>query len=188
MLDHNYKSLFLLVSTLFIQPLHASENGDGSKQRQLVNESNKSLERIDVYGEKPVHSFLKEFKKHQKDFVASFNKLVEDKEMRVVCDYEAPTPSRIRRINCLPRFIQTHTTKETQWEISRAGGDITDPATLQRTSHISDRRDIQKKLLAEYKAFQKLTVDLLNENPELAATYIKMEDALEKYQKYNKKG
>jgi hypothetical protein len=179
-----YKFISFLFLTLFIGASYAQENK--SEGEPTDTKPKKNIERIEVTGKKPRRFFLNEFQKHQREFVASFNELVDDSEMEVVCDLESHTRTRIKKRNCQPRFMKTLTARETQRDISRAGGNIQEAASLQQASNVEDRRDFQKKLLKEYKKFQKLTAEVLNKNPELAATYIKMEDALAKYQEFDK--
>ena len=178
-----YKALGfgVFVSLLFVQTSGAQESKEKSNKQ-----SEKYVERIEVVGQKPRRLLLNEYKRHQRDFISSFNDLVDDKQMQVVCKLEQYRKlSRVRKKNCQPRFIKTILSKATQRDFNR---DITFLDTNVSNDLVvqSERPQAQKVLIEEYIRFQKLTVDILNKNPELAATYIKMEDTLAQYQNYKK--
>jgi hypothetical protein len=172
---------FAVAAFFLIAPYaYAQESNDGSK-------SKKAVERVEVRGKKSRVYFYNQYTNYQEEFADSFNQFVDDRQMEVVCTVEKFSRSRIRKKNCKPRFITTIIARETQLEVARAiGGNIGDPLTLQRIANVTERPVVRVKTLKEYKKFQKLTVKLLNEHPELAATYIKMEDAFSQYKNFGK--
>ena len=178
-----YQFIGTLVFTLFV---HASFAQEANEESTTEVEVKQNIERIQVTGRKPRRFFLKEYEKHQKAFFESFNELVEDRDMQVVCEATNYTRTRIKKRNCQPRFIETIKSEETQREISRNGGGERDIAGLQRAANVIERPEVQQRIIKEFKNFQKLTAKLLNKHPELASTYTEMQDALAKYENYNK--
>jgi hypothetical protein len=157
----------------------SSVNAQAENDSENTEAAPKNLERIEVQGQRPRMFYLSEYRKRQREFVDMFNDLVDDKDMQVVCSLESETGSRIKKRNCQPRFIDTITYEETQRELSLSGN-ILDAANIQ------ERPELQKRLIREYRNFQKLTAELLNEHGELANIYVDMNDALEKYENFRK--
>ena len=157
--------------------LHAA-NAQESDQQPAVN-AEREMERIEVRGRKPRLFYLSEYRKHQTDFVNMFNELVDDSEMEVICELDSSTGSRIRKRTCQPRFMKTIVGEETQRELSRG-------SSFQEAGNVDQRQETQKRLIQEYKVFQKLTAELLNKHSDLASSYVKMDEALAKYEEYNK--
>jgi Skp family chaperone for outer membrane proteins len=135
------------------------------------------MERIQVKGKKPKLFYLSEYRRHQTDFVNMFNQLVDDSEMEVICEMESATGSRMKKRTCQPRFMKTIVAEETQRDLSRG-------SSFQEAANAAQRENVQKELIEEYKKFQKLTAQLLNKHSDLANSYVKMDEALTKYEEY----
>ena len=150
-----------------------------AEESEKEGEQKKEVERIEVVGSKPKRFYLNEYRDHQKEFFKNFNDLVDDRDMEVVCEAEQQTGTRIRKNSCQPRFIKTLIFEETQRELSFSGD-------FNQAALINDSPELKRAILKEYKRFNKLTEKLLNENPELAETFVKMNTALEKYNNFDK--
>ena len=167
-----YKLMVCSALTFGLPMATAQENSE-----QSVADVPQQMERIEVKGRKPKLFYLSEYRRHQSDFVDLFNNLVDDSDMEVICELETNTGSRLKKRTCQPRFMKTIVAEETQRELSRG-------SNFQEAANVAQRESVQKELIEEYKKFQKLTAQLLNKHPDLANSYLKMDEALTKYEEY----
>lgn len=170
-----FKFLSLCILSVGLQTAYAAQQEEAPQ-----TEDAQDMERIEVQGSRPKLFYLSEYRRFQSDFINQFNELVDDSEMEVICNMESQTGSRMKKRNCQPRFINTIVSRETQRELSMG-------RSFEEASNVGEHQAVQEEILKEYKVFQKLTAKLLNKHPELADTYVKMEDAKAKYDSFSKK-
>jgi hypothetical protein len=178
------KAALVLAGLALVQMSYASEHVKRKKEQSV-----EKVERVEVVGRKTKHLLFTEFKRFRSDYVNTFNDLVDERELRVVCKFHSYTGTHIRKENCVPKFFNTIRHRETQraFFLSRLNGFGTaESAIYPSISGIADNSVVRVELLEEYERFEKVTVELLNANPELAQKWVEMEEALLRYRNHGK--
>ncbi|MFC3122648.1 hypothetical protein [Agaribacter flavus] len=134
-----------------------------------------ATERVEVIGKKPKQFYLKEYKRLQRNFIASYNDLVSDREMQIVCEMEARTGSRVKNQKCQPRFVSSIMAEETSRLLAMGRSHA-------QASNLGESTVVKKRVLEKFNEFQKLNSKLMQKHPDLAETYNSMTKALSKYE------
>jgi hypothetical protein len=161
-----------LLTSLYTTDSLASYASAQNTLSQEVKESSGDVERIEVVGRKPLRFFKNQLWQAEKAYIKQFNALV-DSEFQIHCVKDAIRgTSRIKRRRCAPRY-------ETNLKRKNAFTAL-DLFDVERTPQYV--KDVAKKA----EESREVTAKLLEKNPQLRETFLKMNAAREALDKRKK--
>ena len=175
------KSYALILASLLCASVNAYQSGASDAGNQ-VDGSDQPVERVEVLGQRPTKFYLDLYREREKDFLAHFNQLVEDKDMLVKCKMRNDTGSRVRTRKCEPRYVTRIQGEEKQQAIASFG--YTNKPTFSPAVQANVNGPYVDSLIKGKS--EHLAVDmaqLVNENPELKERFLLLKSAKEEYEK-----
>jgi hypothetical protein len=154
------KFFFLASSCLYFLSFSTSYADDGKSNKA------QDPERITVYGRRSIFSLRKEVRKLEVSFYDLFNEINIDPRFDIVCGIRKDTGSNIPRRGCEPRYLKTARTELTRFSAGGAG--LKHNVSPQEIEAIA-KRNKEKSL--------EILEKLIDENPELRASLIKLQEA-----------
>ena len=145
------RSLIAAVAALLIMPL------------AVFAENQEAIDDIVVTGKKSIAELRKDVYKAEEEFYAIYNDLNDEPEYDVRCFYERPTGTRIKNHVCRAKFVS----KAYSSHGARNGNDLSRVAN----------QDPNSALALKTAKYQEKMEKLVAENPDLAAAFIRYNDA-----------
>jgi hypothetical protein len=134
-----------------------------TKQLEEANNTPDKVEHIEVFGSKPLSFYKYQHRKSQRTYIKEFNALVDEGEYKIRC-YKRSNGIKASRIvvtKCAPRYEE----------------DLKADVFIFGVSNPSRDRQYIERVKAKSKEHLEITAKLLNANPELKETFLKMDAA-----------
>lgn len=147
-----------------------------------------AVERIQVYGQRPLSFFRKELVNSEADFFALYNELADDDGFKVKCRHNKELGTNVRTRACLPNFVNDIKFNEAQQaaDLAPPGGGV--------LAIINNRSAAQAKaaILKKQQEYLENLNQIASANPQLQEKLdkwnaAKMSYAFQHYKKWGKK-
>ena len=127
-----------------------------------VASNNEAIDNIVVVGHKSISEMRKDVFEAEEDFYAVFNKLNDEKDFTVRCNYEKATGTHIKNHVCRARFVTKAFSKHAARngnDLSRVANQGSDPAFAEKTARYHEKVET-----------------LVAANPELLTAFLRYND------------
>ncbi len=149
------KYIFTMTIALILASVSMTEAQETEKPDK------KEIERIEVISKKPLSYFRRQYAKNENKFVQAFNKLVDDKEFKIICKRVALNGvSRVKVRSCTPAYAETLKQKF-----------VFQPSDLINFEDGPYYADYKKQLDIKTEEHNQKTAELIESSPEFAEKF-----------------
>ncbi len=138
------------------------------------------IERIEVYGQKPLRYYLKQYRRRESEFFKAFNQLIDEPDMKIRCTRRQVSFTKFRPSVCQPLFVGLIVSEEKQNAIKR-GGSLSSAAREvgrhEALEAVVNRAHVDARIKSKNDELAVKMAELVNSNPELLKKFNELQEA-----------